>query len=391
MDPIKNPFTPGAGCPPPQLVGRETVLEEARILLGRTLRRKPEKSMLLTGLRGVGKTVLLNAIEHEAEAQGYKTISFEVTENQTLGLKLIPALRNLFFELDRLAGNKEKIKRGLMILRNFIGSLKLNYGEFGVELDPLPGIADTGNPEIDLPDLFLAVAEAARAKETGVALLIDEIQLLSHEELGGLIMAMHKLQQKQAPFVLIAAGLPTLPRLAGDAKSYAERLFSYPIIGTLNQDECNKALQTPAAMEHADFSPEALTAIFAHSHGYPYFLQEWGYQVWKVANTPYMTEIDVSDAHKQVQDRLDTNFFRVRYDRLTDAEKRFMHAMATCPEPCKSSDIAEQLGIKPTAITPTRASLIRKGMIYSPRHGLIAYSVPLFGDFLRRTMPYNKI
>lgn len=385
MDPIKNPFTPGAGCPPHELVGREAVLEEARILLGRTLRKKPEKSMLLTGLRGVGKTVLLNAIEQEAQSQGYKTIFFEVTENQTMGHKLIPALRNLFFELDRIEGSKEMIKRGLMILRNFIGSLKLNYGEFGVELDPLPGIADSGNPEIDLPDLFLAVAEAARAKNSGVALLIDEIQLLRQEELAGLIMAMHKLQQKQAPFVLVAAGLPTLPRLAGEAKSYAERLFSYPIIGQLSKEDCDNALQTPVSLEHADFSQDALEAIYRYTQGFPYFLQEWGYQVWKVASHPYMTRDDVQAAKTLVTSRLDTNFFRVRYDRLTDGEKRFMHAMATGTTPCKSADVAEKLNMKPTAATPIRASLIRKGMIFSPRHGLIDYSVPLFGEFLNRT------
>lgn len=385
MDPIKNPFTPGAGCPPHELVGRENVLEEARILLGRTLRRKPEKSMLLTGLRGVGKTVLLNAIELEAQEQGYKTIFFEVAENQSIGLKLIPALRNLFFELDRIEGNKEMIKRGLMILRNFIGSLKLNYGDFGVTLDPLPGIADSGNPEIDLPDLFLAVAEAARAKGKGVALLIDEIQLLQQEELAGLIMAMHKLQQKQAPFVLIAAGLPTLPRLAGEAKSYAERLFSYPIIGQLSKEDSDRALQNPVSMEHADFSPDALNEIYRHTHGFPYFLQEWGYQVWKIATHPYMTNTDVRDAESLVIARLDTNFFRVRYDRLTEGEKRFMHAMSKLPTPCKSADVAETLNMKPSATTPIRANLIRKGMIFSPRHGFIDYSVPLFGDFLTRT------
>ena len=384
MDPIKNPFTPGAGCPPYELAGRADVLEEARILLGRTLRSKPEKSMLLTGLRGVGKTVLLNNIEREAKAMGYHTINFEVNENQSLGLKLIPALRNLLFELDRMEGGKDLIKRGLMILRNFIGSVKMDYGDFGIELDPLPGIADSGNLEIDLPDLFLAVAEAARVKKTGIALFIDEIQLLHHEELAGLIMAMHKLQQKQAPFVLIGAGLPTLPRLAGDAKSYAERLFSYPLIGKLNRQDSYEALTAPAISENADFSPESLETIYHHTHGYPYFLQEWGYQVWKAAETPHISIKDVAAAKKVVLQRLDHNFFRVRYDRLTDGEKKFMMAMAECGAPCKSSDIAEKINMKPSAVTPMRANLIRKGMIYSPRHSLLDFSVPLFDDFLLR-------
>lgn len=384
MDPIKNPFTPGAGCPPHELAGRGEVLEEARILLGRTIRRKPEKSMLLTGLRGVGKTVLLNTMEQEAITQGYRTIIFEVNEAQGLGVKLVPALRNLMFELDRIQGSKEFVKRGLMILRNFVGSIKMNYGDFGVELDPLPGIADTGNLEIDLPDLFLCVAEAAKAKGTGVALFIDEIQLLKTEELAGLIMAMHKLQQKQAPFVLIAAGLPTLPRLAGDAKSYAERLFSYPIIGQLQRAEADEALQIPAASENADFSPDALAEIYQYTQGYPYFLQEWGYQVWKLAEGHHITLADVQAAEKIVTQRLDMNFFRVRYDRLTDGEKRFMQAMAFCKLPCRSSDIAEKLGMKLSALTPMRANLIRKGMIYSPRHSLLDFSVPLFDLFLKR-------
>lgn len=384
MDPIKNPFTPGAGCPPYELAGRADVQEEARILLGRTLRHKPEKSMLLTGLRGVGKTVLLNTIEQEAKVQGYLTVNFEVNENQSLGLKLIPALRNLLFELDRKEGGKDLIKRGLMILRNFIGSIKMNYGDFGIELDPLPGIADSGNLEIDLPALFLAVAEAARVKNTGIALFIDEIQLLHHEELAGLIMAMHKLQQKQAPFVLIGAGLPTLPRLAGDAKSYAERLFSYPLIGKLNRQNSYTALTSPAASENAEFSPDALESIYQRTHGYPYFLQEWGYQVWKVAEKPHISLQDVINAEKIVTKRLDDNFFRVRYDRLTEGEKKFMITMAECTAPCKSSDIAEKICMKATALTPMRANLIRKGMIYSPRHGLLDFSVPLFGEFLLR-------
>lgn len=384
MDAIKNPFTPGAGCPPHELVGRDGVLEDARILLGRTIRRKSEKSMLLTGLRGVGKTVLLNTIEQEAEQQGYKTISFEVNEHQSLGSKLIPALRNLLFELSRTEGSKEAIKRGLMILRNFIGSLKLSYGNFGVELDPLPGIADSGDLELDLPALFVSVAEAAKSKNTGIALLIDEIQLLNRQELSSLIMAMHKLQQKQAPFVLLGAGLPTLPRLAGDAKSYAERLFSYPNIGKLSREEAYHALCEPAASEGAKFSKEALTAIYEYTAGYPYFIQEWGYQVWKAAPKPLITIQDVKTARPTVLQRLDYNFFRVRYERLTEGEKRFMFSMARCGSPCKSADLAEAMGVKPTALTPMRANLIRKGMLYSPRHGIIDFSVPMFGDFLQR-------
>lgn len=363
-------------------------MENARVLLGRTLLQRHEKSMMLTGLRGVGKTVLLNKIEHLAREQGYKTIHFEVQEGQSLAQVLATALRNILYELNLLAGAGDKVRRGLMVLRNFIGAIKLSYGDFGIDLDPLPGMADTGNMEIDLPELFLAVAEAARERNTGVALLVDEVQLLAPHELSALIMAMHKLQQKQAPFVLIGAGLPTLPRLAGEAKSYAERLFSYPIIGQLSRAEAARALSEPVEQGGAYFEQEALELIYEHTLGYPYFLQEWGYQVWNQAEGPLLTLKDAEAASGMVLRRLDENFFRVRYDRLTESEKRFMRAMAELDSTeCRCSEIAPLLGMKPTALTPTRANLIRKGMIHSPRHGVIDYSVPLFGEFLRRTIP----
>lgn len=388
MDRIKNPFSPGAGWPPPALIGRDEVMENARVLLGRTLLQRHEKSMMLTGLRGVGKTVLLNRIERMAMEQGYKTIIFEVQDGQSLAQVLATALRNILYELNLIAGAGDKVRRGLMILRNFIGAVKLSYGDFGIDLEPLPGMADTGNMEIDLPELFLAVAEAARERNTGVALFVDEVQLLAPKELSALILAMHKLQQKQAPFVLIGAGLPTLPRLAGEAKSYAERLFSYPVIGQLSREESARALSDPVEREGVVFEQEALELIYQHTLGYPYFLQEWGYQVWNQAQGSVLTEQDVHASSELVIRRLDENFFRVRYDRLTESEKRFMRAMAelNCTE-FRCAEIAPLLGMKPTAITPTRANLIRKGMIHSPRHGIIDYSVPLFGEFLRRVMP----
>lgn len=390
MDAIKNPFSPGAGSPPPELAGREETIEAARILLGRALLRKPEKSMILTGLRGVGKTVLLNHIEQLAKEQQYKTIFIEVQENRALASALIPALRNVLYELNRIAQTGEKVKRALMILRNFIGSVKLSYGDFGIDLEPLPGKGDTGDMCMDLPELFLAVAEAAEEKKTGVALFIDEVQLLTPTEFNALILAMHKLQQKQAPLVLIGAGLPTIPRLAGEAKSYAERLFAYPSIGQLTRQEAYVALSRPVEQEDVYFERGALEHIFECTQGYPYFLQEWGYQVWNQADaaTHRISENDVCAAESKVITRLDENFFRVRYDRLTESEKRFMRAMAACDsDECRSADIAQLLGVKSSAITPMRSNLIKKGMIYSPRHGVLDYSVPLFAAYMRRVMP----
>ena len=228
MDPIKNPFSPGAGSPPPELVGRDPVLEQARILLGRVKQKKPEKSMLLTGLRGVGKTVLLNEIKRMADGDGYRTIAIEAHEGKALGTLIAPYLRSLLYDLDRIAGTGDKVKRGLAVLRSFIGALKLTMGDvsIGLDIDPEKGSADSGDLEIDLPNLFVAIGEAAEDRKSAVAIFIDEIQYFSKKELGALIMAMHKVQQLQLPLVLLGAGLPILPGLAGESKSYAERLFN---------------------------------------------------------------------------------------------------------------------------------------------------------------------
>src|SRR5215212_4458753 len=249
MDPLANPFSPGAGSPPPELVGRDPILEQARILLGRTKLKRQEKSMLLTGLRGVGKTVLLNEIESLAKADGYRTVLIEAQEDKPLGPLLVPHLRTLLFDLDRIAGAGDRAKRGLRVLRSFIGSLKVSMGDvsFGLDIDPQTGTADSGDLEADLPSLFVVVAEAAEERKTAVAILIDELQYFSAKELGALIMAMHRLQQLQLPLVLLGAGLPILPGLAGQAKSYAERLFSFPDVGALSEEDAAQALQEPAS------------------------------------------------------------------------------------------------------------------------------------------------
>lgn len=390
MDPIMNPFSPGAGCPPPALVGRDNVLEQARVLFGRVIRKRAAKSMLLTGLRGVGKTVLLSKMEELARREGYKTIKFEVQEDKSLVGLLVPQLKSLLYELDIAAGTNAVVRRALSALRNFIKVIKVhvNLGEVGIGVEAIPGLADSGDMDADLPVLFQSAAEAARTRDTGIALLMDEMQLLSPSELNALILSMHQLQQAQAPMVLIGAGLPTLPRLAGEAKSYAERLFSYPIIDQLNREESFLALESPVFQEGADFEPEAMAVIYERTKGYPYFLQEWGAQTWNLATGNKITLANVIQAEPYVTRNLDEDFFRVRYDRLTDGEKRFMRAMAESEgDECRMGDIAQLLGVKNTALSLTRANLIKKGMIYSPRHGVIDYSMPLFGDFMRRVMP----
>lgn len=390
MNPIRNPFSPGAGSPPPELVGRDDVMEASRILLGRTLLRRSEKSIIMVGLRGVGKTVLLNRMRSIAQQEGYKTVLIEAQEGRPFASALVPALKNLLYEMKLSAQAGEWVRRSLVLLRNYIGTLKISYGDFGIDLEPMPGIADTGDITLDLPQVISSVAQAASETGSGVALLIDEMQLLTHPEFNALILAMHQLQQQQLPLVLIGAGLPTIPRLAGEAKSYAERLFSYPVIGQLSQDETAAALGKPTEREGVVFTYEAVREIYRMTNGYPYFLQEWGYQLWNQApeGTTAIHAADVLTASSRVIARLDENFFRVRYDRLTEGEKRFMRAMARIGDnECNIAELANLLAVSTKALSTVRASLIRKGMIYSPRHGILEYSVPLFGEFLRRAMP----
>jgi hypothetical protein len=390
MDPLKNPFSPGAGSPPPELVGRDPVLEQARILLGRVRLRRPERSLLLTGLRGVGKTVLLNEIERLAAADGYRTVQIEASEDRSLGPLLAQSLRPLLFDLSRAAGKGEKVRRGLAVLRSFIGSLKVTMGEvtLGLDIEPEQGTADSGQLDLDLPALLTAVAEAAEERQAAVGLFIDEIQYFGQEELGALIMAMHRIQQRQLPLVLLGAGLPVLPGLAGEAKSYAERLFSFPDIGALSSVDAARALQDPAQAVGVSFHRAALDAVYEVTKGYPYFLQEWGYQAWNLASGSPIGRQVVSEVTARVSSRLDRNFFRVRFDRLTPREKGVLRGMAELgPGPYRSADVADALGVKLTSLGPVRAKLLRKGMIYSPAYGELAFTVPLFDEFLKRVIP----
>ncbi len=393
MDPIENPFSPGAGTPPPELVGRDAILEQARRLLGRVIRKRPEKSMLLTGLRGVGKTVLLNEIKRLAEGVGYRTVFIEACEGKQLAQLLVPYLWNLLFGLDRMAGTGDKVKRGLAVLRSFVSALKVKIGDVSIGLDIAPqrGLADSGDLEIDLPNLFIAIGEAAEERQCAVAILIDEVQYLNVTELGALIMSMHKIQQLQLPIVLLGAGLPVLAGLAGESKSYAERLFSFPDIGVLSEEDAMKALREPASARGVIFENSALKEIFNLTKGYPYFLQVWGYEAWDLATASPITLSMVQNATENAIKRLDENFFRVRFDRLTRSEKNFLRTMAQLgPGAHRTSDIADMLGIKIASLGPVRAKLIRKGMIYSPSHGDMLFTVPLFDEFMIRAIPEFK-
>lgn len=392
MDPLHNPFSPGAGTPPPELAGRDDILKQALMALARIKKGRSEKSVLLIGLRGVGKTVLLHKISEMAEEQGYKAVMIEAHENKSLPALLLPYLRQVLFALDKGEMVSAKVKRGLRVLKSFIGGLrvKINEIEFGLDIDAERGAADSGDLEADLAEVFIALGEAGQDRNTAVAIIIDELQYLSEEELSSLIMAVHKVSQKSLPLVVIGAGLPQLVGKAGRSKSYAERLFDYPVVGPLKKEDAKKALQEPALSEGVSFTNDALDEIVRVTEGYPYFLQEWGYQAWNIAEkTPISLDV-VKKATKASITRLDQSFFRVRLDRLTPREKDYLRALAELgADPQRSGDIAEKLGVEVNRVAPLRNGLIKKGMIYSPAHGDTAFTVPLFEAFMKRTMPYS--
>src|SRR5208282_55085 len=330
MDRVRNPFAPGAGTPPPALVGRGEVLGNAEVTLARIKQGRPSKSFLLVGLRGVGKTVLLNRIQEMAENQGYKAISIEAPENKRLPALLVPPLRQILLALDRSEHVNEYVKRGLRVLKSFAGAFKLSLGDFdlGLDIDPEQGAADSGDLETDLTELMLAVAQAASARQTQVAVFIDEMQYLNDDELSALIMAIHRIVQKQLPLLLVGAGLPQLVGLTGKSKSYAERLFDFPKIGELKEADARNALEEPVRREGVAFGQTALAEIIRITLGYPYFLQEWGYHTWNIASVSPISLDDVRAAQAVVIQRLDASFFRVRFDRLTPREREYLRAMA---------------------------------------------------------------
>ena len=390
MDPLSNPFSPGAGSPPPELAGRGPLLEQARVTLGRIKAGRPERSFLMVGLRGVGKTVLLNRVRELADELGYSSVLIEAHEGKSLAELLLPALRQLLVQLDRMAQISQKAKRGLRILKSFFNGLKVKFHdiEIGIELEPEVGVADSGILESDLAQVFIALGEAAADRGHAVALIIDEMQYLNEEELSALIMAMHQIAQRQLPLVLAGAGLPQLVGLAGRSKSYAERLFQIPEVGALEPADAMLAVQEPAQEQGVQFTQDALQEIVRQTKGYPYFLQEWGYQAWNIARGSPIEIAVVQRASQESIKRLDANFFRVRFDRLTPREKEYLRALADMGDTTqRSGDIAERLHVKVQSIAPVRNGLIKKGMIYSPAHGDTAFTVPLFSEFMKRIMP----
>jgi hypothetical protein len=384
MDELENPFRPGAGTPPPALVGRDELISKFRLTVGRALKGRLGKSVMPIGLRGVGKTVLLNAFNEIAENEGLKVGYIEAPETGDLRRLLAVRLRKILIDLDRAGKVSRAAKRALGALSSFTYNLP-DGSSISLNVDALVGVADSGELSDDLTDLLVEAGKAAADRKTGIVLAIDEVQYLSSEELGALISAVHRTVQLSLPVVLVGAGLPQLPGLTGEAKSYAERLFEFPRIGSLDDENARDVLRLPVAEQNIDFEPGALDALLERTQGYPYFLQEWGYEVWNVAAGSPINHNDVATAAPLVQRKLDENFFMVRMDRLTPAERTYLHAMAELgPGPHRSGDIASKIGVQVESVAPRRSALIRKGMIYSPAHGDTAFTVPMFDDFLRR-------
>lgn len=390
MDARQNPYAPGAGSPPPELAGRGPILETASVALDRLRNGLHARSVMLIGLRGVGKTVLLNRMHIEAQAHGYATAMLESPEDRSLPALLVPTLRVALLKLDRMHAASHVVKRAMRALGGFIAGMKVKFDdiEVGFDLAKEPGLADSGDLEADLISLFEAVGEAAREQQTVMALFIDELQYVAEQQLASLITAIHRCSQRSLPVTLMGAGLPQLVGQMGKAKSYAERLFEFQHIGPLAEADARLALVAPAERAGVAYTADALDEIVRQTEGYAYFVQEWGKHTWNIADASPIQRGDVEQATITALADLDASFFRVRLDRLTPAEKRYLRAMAELgPGPHRSGDIANGLNRGVQSVAPTRASLMRKGMVYSPSHGDTAFTVPLFDAFLRRMMP----
>ena len=393
MNPVTNPFAPGAGSPPPELAGRDELRETVRVAVERTRAGRSARSVLMVGLRGVGKTVLLDRMRDDAEVTGVHTIRIEAPEDRSLPALLAPQLRIALLRLSKTEQAKDLAIRGLRALAGFAKGLKVTYGdiEVGLDYDAEAGLADNGDLEHDLQALLESAGAAAKAASTALVIFIDELQYVPEAQLAALITAMHRCAQRQVPVLLVGAGLPQLRGRMGDAKSYAERLFEFPEIGPLSTEAATKAITKPIEAEGAEITAGAVQKILADTRCYPYFLQEWGQRSWEAAGASPIETDDVERATTTAVAALDESFFRVRFDRLTPQEKRYLRAMAELgPGPHRSGAIADCLKREVSSLGPVRSSLIVKGMIWSPSHGDTAFTVPLFDEFMRRIMPGDE-
>jgi AAA ATPase domain len=389
MDPLLNPYTPNAGASPPFLVGRDQQLLAFDILLARLIRGRPQQSLMVTGLRGVGKTVLLGAFERSARSNGWVTADTELSTGVNFGPQIASLARRALLEIAPRDRWRKLARRAARVLSSFSLTVSTDGSiTASVDAEPFEGLADSGDFGDDLTDVFLAMGEAAREHETGVVFLLDEVQALEPHELEGLIRALHKTVQRELPLTVVAAGLPNVPRLVGEAKSYAERLFRFQRIGALAPQEAADALTKPAEELGVEFAPQAVDAVITYTEGYPYFVQEYGAVIWdSVADSP-VGAVETIEAQALVEVRLDESFFRVRVERASPAELRYLRAMASLgPQPQRAIEVAKALGRDSGQVAQIRSRLIQKGLLFQPGHGLAAFTVPQFDRFLRRSFP----
>ena len=390
MDRILNPYSPGAGSRPPELVGRDHIREDVRVALERIKIGRSSKNIVMVGLRGVGKTVLLDRMREDAEINGICTLHIEAPESRSLPAIIAPQLHSVLLRLSRRESAKQLAEKGLVALAGFVNALKLKYQDIEISLnfEPELGLADSGDLEHDLRDLFSSVGDAAKASQNCVALFIDEIQYVKEEELAALVSMFHFIAQRSMPIAMIGAGLPQVRGQLGRAKSYAERMFDLPQIDALSDQDAKAAISKPALQHDVEFEHAAIDNIVSKTKGYPYFLQVWGKYSWDLAEKSPITNQNVQNATSQALADLDNNFFLIRFDRLTQREKSYLWAMAHLgPGPHRSGDIAKELGREVTSIGKIRSNLINKGMIWSPAHGDTAFTVPMFDEFMIRIMP----
>lgn len=391
MEALRNPYTPNAGAEPQAIVGRDDQLASFDLLLARLQRGRTEQSMIITGLRGVGKTVLLGQFRSKSLAQDWVVIELEVRKSDEAAFRrnLANRLRTCLFELSPRARWTDRFRHAAAVLRSFTlqvepsGALTL-----GLDVAPAEGIADSSDLSMDLTDVLLAIGGAAQENGRGVVLLLDEVQFLDKRQLEAIIAALHKLVQRKLPVTLVGAGLPQIAELAGDAKSYAERLFKFPTIGNLDEQDARAAFAKPALEEGAHFRDDALRMAVEITSGYPYFIQELGHAVWTIATGNSITRDDIVAAVPGYEAKLDESFFRVRLDRATELQRAYLRAMAQLgPQPQKAADVADIMGRQSTNLGPTRAELINMGLLYTPEHGYAAFTVPHFDKFMLRAIP----
>ncbi|WP_073460338.1 ATP-binding protein [Pseudonocardia thermophila] len=392
MDPVRNPFAPGAGQRPPELAGRDKELDAFDIVLERVARGRPERSLVLTGLRGVGKTVLLGEMRSMAQQVGWGTGKIEARPDADLRRPMSAALHRAIRDLAVRHPNPDRVAEVLGVLKAFAlrsapSDAKLrDRWQPGIDVPVRTGRADSGDIEIDLVELFTEVASLAADLEAGVAVFIDEMQDLRPDDVSALCAACHELSQSRAPLVVVGAGLPHLPAVLSASKSYSERLFTYARIGQLDRADADFALLAPAEREGATFSPEALDALFEASSGYPYFVQAYGKAAWDAAPRSPIDVLDVKVAAPEAEAELAVGFFGSRYERATPAEREYLRAMAELAEgrdePVTTASIAEHLSRRASSLSPARDSLLKKGLVFSAQRGQIAFTVPHFGRYL---------